>query len=101
MITHGRLVSLLASAVLLNMSDSIASPSMSIESSHQRGMQEDDDRTSISQVSGAESIAFPAFVDAQYFGLWRRSDHPASGNAPCQRSSQCWHLQPAASVLSI
>lgn len=56
-ITHGRLVNLLASAVLLNMSDSIASPSMSMKGSHQRGIEEDDDRLSISQVSGAESVA--------------------------------------------
>jgi hypothetical protein len=52
-ITHGRLVNLLASAVLLNTSDHIASPSMSMKSSHQRGIEEDDDCLPIAQASGA------------------------------------------------
>ena len=59
-ITHGRLVNLLASAVLLNMSDSIPSPSMSMKSSHQRDMEEDDDRLSISQVSCAQALILHA-----------------------------------------
>ena len=47
---------LLASEVLLNMSESIASPSMTLKSSNQRGRMEDDHQ-SISWVSGAESVA--------------------------------------------
>lgn len=46
-VTQGRLVNLLASAVLLNTSESIASPVSSIKSSD-RGL--DDDRPTISQV---------------------------------------------------
>ena len=55
-LTHDHLVKLLASEVLLNMSESIPLPSMTLINSHQRGTEEEDVHQSIPRVSGTESV---------------------------------------------